>query len=82
MIKLTPMLKCCFLTVSTGEAKEYFILKKRFIVDNCTIILIIRMVVIISALYSEIIFCNFVCTEKIFFGIFIKENSRGLMPFP
>lgn len=66
------------LMVSAGEAKECFI--KLFIVDNCTISLIIRSYVNISAVYSEMAFVILGVLKRDF-GIFIKENSGVLMPF-
>lgn len=71
---------CSFtpLIVSTGEAKECFV--KLFIVDICTIPLIIRTIVNISATYSEMAFV-ILCALKRDFGIFIKEISGVLMPF-
>jgi len=64
--------------VSTGEAKECFI--KLFIVDNCTIYLIIRTIVDISAVYSEMAFV-ILCALKRDFGIFIKGELWGFDAF-
>lgn len=69
---------CCSIDGKHREAKECFI--KMFIVDNCTISLIIRTVVSISAVYSEMAFIS-LCALKRDFGIFIKENSGVLMSF-
>lgn len=69
---------CCSTDGKHREAKECFI--KLFIVDNCTISLIIRTIVNISAVYSEMAFV-ILCALKRDFGIFIKENSGVLMPF-
>lgn len=69
---------CCSTDGKHREAKECFI--KLFIVDNCTISLIIRSIVDISAVYSEMAFI-ILCALKRDFGIFIKENSGVLMPF-
>ena len=70
---------CCSTDGKHREAKECFI--KLFIVDNCTISLIIRTIVNISAVYSEMDFI-ILCALKRDFGIFIKENSGVLMPLP
>lgn len=81
LTEVSPCKFCVFvapLMVSTEEAKECFI--KLFIVDNCTISLIIRSNVHISAVYSEMSFV-ILCALKRDFGIFIKENSGVLMPF-
>lgn len=69
---------CCSTDCKHRETKEYFI--KLFIVDNCTISLIIRTIVIISDVFSEMAFI-ILCALKRDFGIFIKENSGVLMPF-
>lgn len=69
---------CCSIDGKHREAKECFI--KLFIVDNCTISLIIRTVVDISAVCSEMAFISLRALKRDF-GIFIKENSGVLMPF-
>lgn len=74
----SPPLFCYSTDGKHREAKECFI--KLFIVDNCTISLIIRTIVNISAVYSEMAFVS-LCALKRDFGIFIKENSGVLMPF-
>lgn len=63
---------------STGRQKN--VLYKLLIVDNCTVTLIIRTIVNISAASSEMAFIS-LCALKRDFGIFIKESSGVLMPF-
>lgn len=51
-----------------------------FIVDNCTIFLIVRTIVNISVLCPEMAFIS-LCALKRDLGIFIKENS-GVFVMP
>lgn len=53
--------------------------KKKFIVYNCIIFLIVRTIVNISVLCPEIAFYKFACTEKRF-GIFIEELWGFVLP--
>lgn len=61
-----------------GRLKKCFI--KLFIVDNCTISLIIRTILDISVMYSEMTFV-ILCALKRDFGIFIKEKLWGFDAF-